>query len=192
MVVALAPSSIGWKHDHEPGSMSQLALNIDLSPVRPYRFQRDRQTQSGATPRFFRREKRLKDLRDLLRVHPAAGIGKFHPNERSMVWVCRLVMGRGPYHQSATSRHRIERVFDEIDEYFLELLGIGVDFFDLLAPLGDERDASALELRLEERDAFRNTRVQIKRSANRLRSPGIQQHVLDNFRCSFDLRLHRL
>src|SRR5512146_259751 len=107
MVVALAPSSIGWKHDREPGSMPRLALDIDLSPVRPYRFQRDRQTQSGTAPRFLRREKRLKDLRDLLGVHPAACIGKFHCNERSMVWVLRLVMGRGPYDESSTSRHRI-------------------------------------------------------------------------------------
>src|SRR6188768_599130 len=109
-----------------------------------------------------------------------------------MVWLLWLGMGRGPYKQGSTSRHGIQCILDQVVKYFLELLDIGIDLPDFAAPFGHQGYLPAFEFRPEERDTFRDAGIQIERRSNRLRSPGVQQHVLNNFRCSFDLNLHCL
>ena len=101
-------------------------------------------------------------------------------------------MGRDPYEQRSSGRHRVERVFDQTVEHLLELLGIGLDFLYLMAPFGSQRNLPAIEFWLEKGETFHDTGIQIERRSHRLRSPGIQQQVLNNFGGPFDLRFHRL
>jgi hypothetical protein len=156
----------------------------------PYRFQRNGQPKPRAASGLLRRKKRLKNLCELLGIHTAAGIGEFDGDQRSVVWRSQRGMRTNPHDQGSSSRHGAERVLDQIVEYFLELLGIGVDFLDPVTGFGDHRDLPPLELRPEERDTFFDARTQIEWRSNRFRLPGIQQHVLNDFRCSFDLGLH--
>src|SRR5262249_13016134 len=82
---ASARSSLIWEYDREPRPFSRLALDVDLSPMSPYCFQRDRQAKPRAASGLLRRKKWLKNLCELLGIHPASRIGKFHCDKPAMV-----------------------------------------------------------------------------------------------------------
>jgi hypothetical protein len=113
----------------------------------PYRFQRNGQPKPRAASGLLRRKKRLKNLSELLGIHTAAGIGKFHGDQRSVVWLPQRGMRRNPHDQRSSSRHGAERVLDQIVEYFLKLLGIGVDFLHPMIRFGDDPYLPPVEFR---------------------------------------------
>ena len=55
----------------------------------------------------------------------------------------------------------------------MELLGIGLNFLDLLAPFCHQRNLLAIEFRLEERETFRDTAIEIDGRSHRVRPPCI-------------------
>ena len=95
----------------ERGPPPYLALDFDMPTVRPDDALDDHQTQAGAF--FFGGEERLKDTIDLFLRNAAAGVRHAEPN--AIGAFAGLKRQRPPF------GHRLERVFDEIDEHLLDL-----------------------------------------------------------------------
>src|SRR5574341_1849285 len=169
--IALFVPSSDWKRDTDPGPLAGTALDIDL-PLVPG----DDPVDDGEPePRalFLRREKRVENPRQVIGVDPDPGVGEDEGNLFSGF------LHFGPDREHPPALHRFARVDHEVDEYLLDLGGVGEDLrkrFDAVL----DRDVVQSELILQQSEGFIDQPGKVCRLAARLLGPREVEQVPDD------------